>query len=131
MVVETNKDIAGIKVARRAPSISHLLFVDDILIFVKADIHNINSILSILHKFGSVFGQTVNFDKSCVYFSNNLSPGECEDLAQKLNMTLVDDSETYLGAPSSLVIQKLNLLIIYLSHLKLGSRNGLVSLLIK
>ncbi|XP_026430943.1 uncharacterized protein LOC113328067 [Papaver somniferum] len=35
----------GVKAARKAPSITHLMFDDDIIIFTKADMHNVNGII--------------------------------------------------------------------------------------
>ncbi|XP_026397067.1 uncharacterized protein LOC113291789 [Papaver somniferum] len=99
LVAETNKTITSIKVSRKAPPISHLLFDDDILIFVQANMQHVDHILHTLQEFGKLSGQILNFDKSYVYFSNNLSPNDCVILAQALNMSLVSDSEKYLGAP--------------------------------
>ncbi|XP_026396843.1 uncharacterized protein LOC113291534 [Papaver somniferum] len=96
---ETNKIITGVKVSRRAPPISHLLFADDILIFGQANTQHINAILQILQNFGNLSGQMLNFDKSCVYFSKNLSPHECDNFSQALNMAVINDNEKYLGAP--------------------------------
>ncbi|XP_026397062.1 uncharacterized protein LOC113291782 [Papaver somniferum] len=99
LVAETNKTITGIKVSRKAPPISHLLFDDDILIFGQANMQHVDHILHTLQEFRKLSGQILNFDKSYVYFSNNLSPNDCVILAQALNMSLVSDSEKYLGAP--------------------------------
>lgn len=90
-LAETNKIIVGVKVARRAPPTTHFLFAYDILIFAKADMHRIDSILSILHDFENLSSHTLNFDKSCVYFGSNISLGACKDLAKKLNMTIEDN----------------------------------------
>ncbi|XP_026451067.1 uncharacterized protein LOC113351266 [Papaver somniferum] len=99
LVAENHKIITGVKVSRKAPLISHFLFADDILIFGQANMQHVNDILKILENFGSLSGQMLNFDKSCVYFSHNLSPGYCEFLARALNISIVSDSEKYLGAP--------------------------------
>ncbi|XP_026398734.1 uncharacterized protein LOC113294557 [Papaver somniferum] len=99
LIAESNKSITGIRVSRKAPAISHLLFADDILIFGQADMQHVNDILRILQNFGTLCGQMLNFDKSCVYFSHNLEPDYCDYLATTLNMSIVTDSEKYLGAP--------------------------------
>ncbi|XP_026399279.1 uncharacterized protein LOC113295145 [Papaver somniferum] len=108
LVVELKKDIVGVKVSRKAPPITHLLFADDILIFGQANMQHVNNILQIIKEFGNLPGQMLNFEKSCVYFSNNLSPYTCDTLANALNMSLVVDSEKYLGAPLLLGHSKLN-----------------------
>ncbi|XP_026451999.1 uncharacterized protein LOC113352390 [Papaver somniferum] len=84
---ETNHQISGVKAARNAPGITHLMFADDILIFAQADLHNITSILNTLDYFGSVSGQMLNISKSSVYFSHNRSPNTKQILAEELNMT--------------------------------------------
>ncbi|XP_026449972.1 uncharacterized protein LOC113350104 [Papaver somniferum] len=108
MFVERNDVIRSVKVTRRAPLITHLLFADDILIFGDVSMNHIDSfVLDILHNFGKYSGQLLNFNKSCVHFSGNLSPEDCVDLAKTLDMTMVNDSEKYLGAPLLLGRSKL------------------------
>ncbi|XP_026432418.1 uncharacterized protein LOC113329808 [Papaver somniferum] len=51
---ETSHLISSVKAARKAPGITHLMFADDILIFTKADMHNIEGIMSVLDYFSSV-----------------------------------------------------------------------------
>ncbi|XP_026434571.1 uncharacterized protein LOC113332111 [Papaver somniferum] len=94
---ETNHLISGVKAARKAPGITHLMFDDDILIFTKADMHNKEGIMNVLNYFSSVSGQMLNLDKSSVYFSHNISPSTREILARELKMTEMKDSDKYLG----------------------------------
>lgn len=56
------------------------MFADDILIFTKADVHNIAGIMNVLDQFSKVSGQMLNLGKSSVYFSNNICPGARHDL---------------------------------------------------
>ncbi|XP_026459259.1 uncharacterized protein LOC113359908 [Papaver somniferum] len=94
---ETNHLISGVKAVRNAPGITRLMFADDILIFVKADMHNIHGVMEVLDFFGKVSGQVLNLDKSSVYFSYNLSPSTREILASELKMTEMKDTDKYLG----------------------------------
>ncbi|XP_026384774.1 uncharacterized protein LOC113280350 [Papaver somniferum] len=107
LISETNKTLTGVKVSRKAPAISHFLFADDILIFGQADMQHVNEILKLLQNFGTLSGQMLNFDKSCVYFSHNLNLEYCEFLVGSLQMSVVTDSEKYLGAPLLLGHSKL------------------------
>lgn len=50
--------------ARKSPIISHLFFIDDSLIFARANETEVDSILEIMEKYQSVLGKMVNFDKS-------------------------------------------------------------------
>lgn len=49
-----------------------MLFADDALIFLKAEIGNCASIKTILKDYGRAFVQRVSFDKSGIAFSSNL-----------------------------------------------------------
>ncbi|XP_026398994.1 uncharacterized protein LOC113294834 [Papaver somniferum] len=97
MNAATNHVISGVKAARNAPGITHLLFADDILIFSKADMHNIQGILDVLAKFGMYSGQVLNLSKSNVYFSNNINPEDINFLANALRMEEMKDNDKYLG----------------------------------
>ncbi|XP_026410606.1 uncharacterized protein LOC113305823 [Papaver somniferum] len=84
-----------------------VLLNDDVLIFGQADMQHVNEILKLLQNFGTLSGQMLNFDKSCVYFIHNLNLEYCEFLAGALQMSIVTDSEKYLGAPLLLRHSKL------------------------
>ena len=60
--------IHGISVCRRAPSISHLLFADDSLLFCKADKEEVHVINQTLKLYEEASGQCINFEKSSVFF---------------------------------------------------------------
>lgn len=49
--------------ARGAPGISHLLFVEDSLLFFKAIVHEAEVVKSCLVAYEQMFGQSVNFNK--------------------------------------------------------------------
>ncbi|XP_026399564.1 uncharacterized protein LOC113295439 [Papaver somniferum] len=53
----------------------------------------------LLAETNKTIGQMLNFEKSCMYFSKNISPNDCVVLASALNMTIISDSEKYLGTP--------------------------------
>lgn len=67
-----NNNIHGIQVARKAPVISHLLFVDDNLLFTRANTKEVDNILEVFQKYQLASGQLVNLDKSKVSFSRNV-----------------------------------------------------------
>ncbi|KAL9419883.1 hypothetical protein AB3S75_037613 [Citrus x aurantiifolia] len=62
----------GVKVARSAPSISHLFFADDCLLFFKANLHEARIIKGLLAIYGAASGQHVNYQKSAISFSANM-----------------------------------------------------------
>jgi hypothetical protein len=61
----------GVRVGRHAPWVSHLLFVDDCLIFTQASKRGADRITSILEDYNKGSGQLVNKIKSAVFFSQN------------------------------------------------------------
>ncbi|KAM6601781.1 hypothetical protein CsatA_021390 [Cannabis sativa] len=69
---EIDRSLPGIKVARRAPAISHLLFADDSFLFCQAAINSCNVIKEVLDVYERATGQKVNFQKSSLYFSPNV-----------------------------------------------------------
>ncbi|XP_026428547.1 uncharacterized protein LOC113324442 [Papaver somniferum] len=94
---ESNDAIQGINISRKAPQVTYLLFADDCLIFVKADMHNVNNILEIINKFSVISGQQINFQKSA--FSKHLPPRHCRMLLRRLKMKQMSLDEKYLGIP--------------------------------
>lgn len=48
---ELQKLIQGVKICRRAPVISHMLFDDDSYVFCKANVNEAGSMVSLLRKF--------------------------------------------------------------------------------
>jgi hypothetical protein len=63
--------IAGVRVCRNAPSVSHLLFADDSLILMKVDMTNATSLQQVLDTYCANLGQMVSLAKSNILFSPN------------------------------------------------------------
>ena len=59
-----DESLHGIRVAPTAPSVSHLFFADDSIIFARATPEEVDIIRSILKFYEDSSGQQVNFDKS-------------------------------------------------------------------
>ena len=69
---ERGQQLTEIKVARACPSISHLLFADDILFFCKAKKEECHTIFRILKEYEVVSRQLINFDKSSIQFGHKI-----------------------------------------------------------
>ena len=71
---EAENLISGVTIARGAPSISHLLFADDVILFAKADVVEVREFMKILNSFTKASGQRVNFLKSGLIFGRKVPP---------------------------------------------------------
>ena len=69
---EREKQLTGMKVARASPSISHMLFAYDSLLFCKAQKEECQTILRILKEYKVVSGQSISFQKSSIQFGHNI-----------------------------------------------------------
>jgi len=71
---EENKGrIRGISVCRKAPQVSHLMFVNDCIIFCNATREEGARVLQILEDYEKNSGQKLNKDKTSLFFSKNTS----------------------------------------------------------
>ena len=66
-----NDDIWGESLCRNGPKITHLLFVDDSLIFYRAKEEECQSLLQVLAKYERASGQQINHIKPTIFFSKS------------------------------------------------------------
>jgi hypothetical protein len=64
---EMTGGIQGVRVCRNAPSVSHLLFADDSLILMSADLSNATALRSALEMYCASSGQLVSEAKSSIF----------------------------------------------------------------
>ena len=74
--------IHGVSICKRAPSISHLLFANDSLLFCRANQEEVQAISEVLRTYAACSGQCINFEKSFVYFSSNTRVNKRRGLRQ-------------------------------------------------
>ena len=94
---EAKNRLHSVSICRRAPRISHLLFVDNSLLFCRATQKEVQAIVDILQLYATASGQLINFEKSSIYFSSNTDGGQRNWIKTRLNVKEVDQFETYLG----------------------------------
>jgi len=83
----TQKCLHGIKVCHAAPSITHLFFAVDSLLFARANLPEAQRVLNILNSYEAASGQVVNVDKSEVSYSRNVSDNTKHMLQQSLGFS--------------------------------------------
>ncbi|KAH1072462.1 hypothetical protein J1N35_024790 [Gossypium stocksii] len=91
------KKISGAKVCRSAPPITHLMFVDDCILFGEVSNRGICVLKDILEEYESCSGQCVNFKKSTMFFSSNKNDQDKNLVFQILNVWCSTNPEKYLG----------------------------------
>ena len=92
--------IRGVKVARGAPMVSHLLFANDAFLFFRASQQEARVVKSILASYERASGQRVNFNKSSISFSPNMGAGVVNQICAELDVPVTSDYGAYLGLPS-------------------------------
>ncbi|XP_042988748.1 uncharacterized protein LOC122316282 [Carya illinoinensis] len=99
--VEKKRSISSVPMGKGPTRISHLFFVDDSLIFCKANSLEWSRLMGILNQYECASGQVLNKEKSSIYFSKN-TPEEKNKRAilQIAGVKAIGTYERYLGLPS-------------------------------
>ncbi|XP_027098791.1 uncharacterized protein [Coffea arabica] len=94
-----NKRISGMRLCRQGPSLTHLFFADDSLIFCKANKQQAIELMRVLQVYATASGQLINLDKSSILFSKNMCPHKKHQICHIMgNMQQVNQGK-YLGLP--------------------------------
>lgn len=93
------KYITGISIVRGAPVISHSLYADDCIIFLKATYKNACNLRKILDIFCRWSGQVISEPKSTLLTSENLGKSFSRGMANALKVQLAKNPGKYLGIP--------------------------------
>jgi hypothetical protein len=91
--------LMGVKVCRGAPTISHMLFIDDSLISMRADEENATSLRRVLDRYCAASRQLVSEAKSSIFFSPCTEAAKREKVCSTLNILTVAITNKYLGLP--------------------------------
>ena len=95
----TEKKINGIHISNGGPPVSHLLFADDSLFFLKADYKNSSNLLAIFKEYEAASGQMINLDKSAITFGNRVYQHTRNNIMNTLNIPNIGGRGKYLGLP--------------------------------
>ncbi|CAL0325278.1 unnamed protein product [Lupinus luteus] len=88
-----------IKLSRGGPSISHLLFADDVLLFCKATNSQVRFVSSTLNDFCKASGLKVSADKSKFICSRSVTNRRKNRFMRLCSMRVVGNLGNYLGIP--------------------------------
>lgn len=91
--------LEGFCLARGAPTLTHLLFVDDALLFSKASPQNAFELLRILNVYSRCSGQRINLAKSGLICGKFVREDVKQNLSRILEMDCWDNPGKYLGLP--------------------------------
>ena len=89
----------GIKSTTHGPFISHLYFVDDLILFFKASNGQCEIIMDTLNTICNLSGQNNNLNKSKLFVSPNISRRQAKELNQYYKIPSTEYLGKYLGVP--------------------------------
>ena len=89
----------GTKINHQAPTVSHSMFADDLMILGKASAPNLEMEKQILDIYSSRSGQVINYSKYSFFFTNNLSNSVNDELANIFGVQYMKQDERYFRAP--------------------------------
>lgn len=92
--------LQGIKLSRNCSGLSHLFFADDSLYFLKATVSNCQSLKTILDDFCLASGQTINHDKSSLFFTSNTPSSLKTNIGCIFGIEASTTPGKYLGLPT-------------------------------
>lgn len=88
--------IHGIKVSRTAPTVSHLFFADDTILFTSTMNEEADKIKRVISQYEKASGQRINLDKTEITVSLNVLV-ERKELSDRLGVREVEQQSKYLG----------------------------------
>ncbi|KAH1045400.1 hypothetical protein J1N35_036184 [Gossypium stocksii] len=94
-----DKLMRGALIGRERYPISHLFFADDSILFGDVSEKGANTIRNIITEYEQASGQRVNFEKSLIYFGNNVEPRIRNLVTGILGVRVASNLENYLGLP--------------------------------
>ena len=95
-----NQLLTSISICRGYPRVTHLLFVDDSILFCKASAGESRELKFLLQKYEDASSQKINTDKSSIFFNPNTALEVKEEIFSTLGPMQDSRHSKYLGLPS-------------------------------
>ncbi|KAE8732175.1 hypothetical protein F3Y22_tig00002237pilonHSYRG00644 [Hibiscus syriacus] len=99
LAAQRRNELKGIHASLHGPRISHLLYTNDSILFMKNSIDELRRIKSILSQYEKASGKKVNFEKSNIFFSPNTLVTDRLIFLNELGVAESLDPGIYLGLP--------------------------------
>lgn len=98
--LQRSKKVEGVKLAQGMQRLNHLLFADDCMVFIMAELRQLAELHKLLACFERLAGQRVNQEKFEFFCSPNMEDTMRMVLANFLGMRVVRSHFKYLGLPA-------------------------------
>ncbi|CAN1263770.1 hypothetical protein LINPERPRIM_LOCUS11716 [Linum perenne] len=82
-----------------APMITHLIFADDTMIFIRVTRPSLVHLRSVFTRYQLLSGQRINYAKNSLLFSKNVPDDLIEEYSDFLQINSSLHTASYLGAP--------------------------------
>nr|POE84817.1 putative ribonuclease h protein [Quercus suber] len=92
-------NINGAKASIRSPTLTHVMYADDIVLFSKATRHDARTLSNCLEKYCDWSGQSINRAKSGIFFSKHTLVENRRAIKHQFGMKKLKKDAIYLGAP--------------------------------
>lgn len=92
--------LSGVKFGSTGPTVTHLLFVDDSVVFLEGSQQNLETLKHILEDYEVASRQRVNLQKSSIFFGKGCKEEEKSGLKNVIGIESEALSERYLGLPT-------------------------------
>lgn len=79
------------KAGRKSPPISHIMFANDLLLFVEVNAEQLEGVLNCLNRFCSISGQKVSVAKTQIIFSKNVPSRLKTEIVERSGFVEVSD----------------------------------------
>ncbi|XP_030941689.1 uncharacterized protein LOC115966629 [Quercus lobata] len=95
-----NGELRGVSLCKEGPKITHLFFVDDSLLFCRANDTDCQTVMNILTMYEEASGLKINREKTQLFFSTNTQENIKNRVKDLVGVEVVTQYEKYLGMPS-------------------------------